>query len=45
MNDPDHPPTKRNTGSATVRLLAIAALGAGACIAVAAIAAALSFVF
>jgi hypothetical protein len=42
MNDSENRPTERTTGSAKAKLLAIAAIGAGACLGGAAIAAALS---
>jgi hypothetical protein len=45
MNAPEQEPTERKAGSLEVKRLAIAVLSAGACIAVAAIAVALWWLF
>jgi hypothetical protein len=45
MNAPEKEPTEPQTSSAEARRLAIAVIGTGACIGVAVIAAALSFLF
>jgi hypothetical protein len=45
MNAPEEEPTDPKRGSTGTRRLAIAVIGAGACIGVAVIAAALSFLF
>jgi len=45
MNAPDKEPTESTTGSAEARRLAVALIGAGACIGVAVIAAVLFLLF